>query len=98
MSDVDVRSPTHVRSFKGRRGKVARTSRGLNPDYQFVTMSHRPTGIEVKGEVPLGHYSRAEMKRRVNELKRELWFELEGHVAARLGKPRSGLGRCNPFA
>lgn len=75
---------TSVRSG-GRR--QASQSRALDVSGCQIRLTHRPTGIEVAGEVPEGHYARAEMTRRKEDLRARLFAELEQRVARHLRIP-----------
>src|SRR5215469_10062073 len=51
------------------------------------TLTHAPTGLQVCGEVPKGHYSKAQFSRLKSDLLKKLWSQLERSVAARLRVP-----------
>lgn len=42
--------------------KKARQSRSLDLSSRLITVTCRRTGISVQGEIPLGHYSRKQMR------------------------------------
>lgn len=48
---------------------------------------HVPTGVEVRGQVPQGHYSKKEMRQLRQELYQKLFVELERKVAKHLRVP-----------
>lgn len=50
-------------------------------------MVHEPTKIEVKGEIPEGHYSRKKMRNLQNKLFNDLYTELTNRVARKIGIP-----------
>lgn len=70
----------------GRRQKASQ-SRSLDVTETTITLRHEPTEIEVKGSVPLGHYSRVEMRALRARITADLLAELERRVAARLRIP-----------
>jgi hypothetical protein len=86
-----VLDPAEVDAFEtsGRSGgrRQAAQSRALDVSGCQIRLMHRPTGIEVAGEVPEGHYSRAEMTRRKADLRARLYGELEQRVARHLRIP-----------
>lgn len=86
-----VLDPAEVDAFvtSGRSGgrRRAAQSRALDVSGCEIRLAHRPTGIEVAGEVPQGHYSRAEMTRLREELRARLFAELEQRVAGHLRTP-----------
>ena len=63
---------------------LARSSRSLASTGRSVTFRHVPTGIELTGQIPLGSYAKKEMQRLTQDLRVQLWKELEDLVAARL--------------
>lgn len=70
---------------------VARTGRSTGIQSAHMTLRHRPTGIQVEGTIEAGHYSRTQMAKRREELRDQLWTELERKVAQHLrlpGRPR----------
>lgn len=46
-----------------------------------LTFLHAPTGIEVSGGIPPGHYTRTEMLKLLSDLRGRLWSDLEQAVA-----------------
>jgi hypothetical protein len=52
-----------------------------------IKVKHRPTGIEVEGDVPPGHYAKKEMQKLRDELEARLKAELLLKVAQRLCWP-----------
>jgi len=64
-----------------------RQSRELDTRAAAVTLTHVPTGIEVTGNVPEGHYSKKAMQERRHELFGDLFWELEVKVARHLRIP-----------
>lgn len=64
-----------------------RLSRELDSRAMEVKLVHVPTGIEVTGEVPKGHYSKKAMQQRRHELFGDLFAELENRVARHLRIP-----------
>lgn len=71
--------------LSGRR-KV-RQPRNLDLSSWKYTLKHRPTGVEVSGEVGKGHYSKEQFSRLKNDLLQRLWSQLERRVEAHLGIP-----------
>lgn len=70
------------------RGRTKiRQSRALDKRSFKLTMAHEPTKIEVKGEIPEGHYARKKMRDLHNKLFNELYGELERKVARKIGIP-----------
>ena len=61
--------------------KKARYSRANQVSSREMVLIHRPTGVQVKGEVKAGNSSRKEMKRLTDELYQELFALLEAAVA-----------------
>jgi len=53
-----------------------------------LTLTHRPTGLQVTGEVPEGRYTNAQMNVRQDALHQTLMAELTALVAQRLRLPR----------
>lgn len=80
-----VLDPAEVDAFEmsGRSGgrRRASLSRSLDVSGCEMRLTHRPTGIEVTGEVPEGNYSRAEMTRLRADLRARLFADLEQRVA-----------------
>lgn len=68
-------------------GKTRQFSRKLKITGGSMTLKHAPTGIEVKGEILRGHYSKKEMREKKAALEARLFKELENLVAKRLGIP-----------
>ena len=62
----------------------AAQSRVLDVTEATITLLHRPTGIEVSGSVPPGHYARHTMRQQKDELYALLFDELERLVAKQL--------------
>lgn len=67
--------------------KHGQFSRRLKVTSCTLILTHRPTGLEVQGQVPLGNYSKKEMKELRGKLYRELFVRLEGKVAKHLRVP-----------
>ncbi len=63
----------------GRR--KARYSRANQVSSREMILVHRPTGVQVKGEIKAGNYTRSEMRKLQNELYQKLLILLEGEVA-----------------
>jgi len=73
-------------SMSGRSSgrRRAAQSRALDVTETTITLRHRPTGIEVSGSVPPGHYARSAMKKLKAELYARLCDELERLVAKQM--------------
>jgi hypothetical protein len=92
-----VLDPAEVDTFEmssrsGGRRRAA-LSRALDTSAHQIRLTHRPTGVEVSGEIPQGNYARAEMTRLRQELRARLFAALEQAVARHLripGRPSSG--------
>jgi hypothetical protein len=86
-----VLDPAEVDAFEtsgrssGRR--QASLSRALDKSAYRLRLKHRPTGIEVSGEITEGHYSRAEMTRLRQVLHAHQFADLEERVARHLRIP-----------
>jgi protein subunit release factor A len=52
-----------------------------------LTLTHRPTGLQVTGEVPAGRYTNAQMNARQDALHQTLMAELTALVAKKLRLP-----------
>jgi hypothetical protein len=77
---------SHFSSTSTKKGPTRRSARARKS--LRMTLKHKPTGIEVSGEVPdVGGYTRKELAERRDELWRRLWNELESLVARRLRVP-----------
>ena len=65
-------------------GKSGQFERRLKLTSCRMTLTHTPTEISVKGEVPEGHYSKKAMQQNRKKLVQSLFLELEGLVAKKL--------------
>ena len=82
MNEKDVIEGTRGTTGGSHRGgRMARTSRRGGLTSSTLTLIHRPTGTQVVGTVPEGHYSHAEMTAQGKRLRAELWDQLEDSVA-----------------
>lgn len=83
--------PTEVSQYgSGYRAsgrKKASQSRALDKSGVQWTLVHLPTGLEVIGEIPQGHYSQKELDKEKSELLSHLFNELEDKVAKHLKIP-----------
>src|SRR4051794_28450133 len=61
--------------------------RSLDVSGGVLRLVHHPTGVEVAGEIPTGHYSKARLKELRAELHARLFAELERRVARHLRVP-----------
>ena len=75
-NDVTVSGSSSSASIRG-RGGMSRKSRAEDTRSQVVRLVHRPSGLEVDGEIPAGHYSRSEMAKLRDELTGRLWVDLD---------------------
>jgi len=64
-----------------------RSSRARQVRNTQLTLTHRPTGLQVTGEVVAGNYSRRQMIEETNKLQLRLMAELEKLVATQLRLP-----------
>lgn len=71
-------------SSSGRR--KAGTSRANSITSAQLTLTHKPTGLSVKGEIQEGRYSKTQMQDKKRDLYEKLFDELEVLVAKKLGK------------
>jgi len=71
-------------SAAGLRRKLARTSAAVDVRSSYVSLKHIPTGVEIRAEVPLGHYSNREMRSAREQLRAELQEQLRVMVARHL--------------
>ena len=62
-------------------------SRAAAPSRLHLELTHLPSEVSVAGEVPLGRYSREEMKKKKEELRIRLWLALDLAVARKLRLP-----------
>jgi hypothetical protein len=60
-------------SRTGARNKLSRASAAVDTSSVELYLKHLPTGVEVQGEVPAGHYSNKQMQ----AAKETLWNELQ---------------------
>jgi hypothetical protein len=67
--------------------KSGQFSRRLKVTSARLTLTHLPTGLEVRGEVPDGHYSKKEMRKLREELYARLFLVLEEKVGKHLRAP-----------
>lgn len=74
--------------FRSRaRKKLPRASAAVDTSSWSLTLEHLPTGIEVRGEIPMGHYSNKQMKAEKEKLWEELQEQLRLVVANHLRLP-----------
>lgn len=85
-AEVQISGSASSSSMRRRTG-MARSSRAEDSRGAVVRLVHQPTGLEIEGEVPTGHYSRSEMRSRKDALIAELWPQLEKRVAKHLRIP-----------
>ena len=86
MDQADVAYQIHAVT-NGRRTNRNRQSRALDERQYRVSMLHKPTGAEVQGEIPTGHYSRQELNKFKATLHGSLWLELEREAYRRTRIP-----------
>jgi hypothetical protein len=83
--------PREVHLFgSGSRSSTRRRAslpRSLDVSGGGLRLVHYPTGVEVSGEIPAGHYSKAQLKELRAELHARLFAELERRVARHLRVP-----------
>ncbi len=68
-------------STSGLRKRVNRQSRAVNKRSRRYNVKHIPTGIEVYGEIPEGHYTKKQMKTEERKLLKKLLLILEEKVS-----------------
>ena len=68
----------------GGHRKKTRDSRANMRSGGEIVLQHRPTGIEVRGSLPPGHYTRKEMRLLHQKLYDELYAALEQAVTKAL--------------
>lgn len=83
-----ARDEVEVSASSGSSGRTSvRQPRKLGLSSWEFTLTHAPTGLQVSGEVPKGHYSKAQLSSLKDDLLKKLWHQLERNVAARLRIP-----------
>lgn len=82
-ADVAISGSSSSGSPRRRTG-MARSSRAEDARSAMIRLVHRPTGLEIEGEIPSGPYSRNEMGKRTDDLIAELWAKLVD-VSSRTG-------------
>lgn len=85
LDPAEVSEAATSLNVSGRRR--AGDSRALDTTRAEIRLTHRPSGIEVRGVIPSGHRSRKTMRRLRAELRARLWSELELAVARHLRIP-----------
>src|SRR4051812_42426907 len=80
VGDIDCAMSSSQGGGGTRGGRIARMSRAATIRSSRMTMRHRPTGVEVAGEVPPGRYTRKEQQRLKAELETRLFEELAAEV------------------
>ena len=65
-------------------GKSGQFERKLKTTGTTVFLVHEPTGMRIEGDVPLGNYSKKEMQKKRETLKKILFQKLELQVAKKL--------------
>jgi hypothetical protein len=84
-------NPGEVHSFgMGSRSSSRRRAalpRSLDVSGASLRLVHHPTGVEVAGDIPAGHYSKARLQALRQELYARLFAELERRVARHLRVP-----------
>jgi hypothetical protein len=85
LDPQDVTSSASKQTLGGR--KRAAQSRVQDVTRYGLTLTHRPTGVEVAGEVPEGHYSKQRLRELKDQLHARLFAELEQRVARHLRIP-----------
>jgi hypothetical protein len=72
VNDVGI---SMMSTASGRR-RLRRHSRANDLRSTTLTLTHRPTGLVLTGEVPEGHYSRKQMRDLVAKLEQDLLLKL----------------------
>jgi hypothetical protein len=73
----------------GARKKLSRASAAVDTSSWRLFLKHLPTGIEVQGEVPPGHYSNKQMR----DEKDRLWAKLQEQLRLAVAKHLRVPGR-----
>ena len=81
LREEDIARGEHS-SRIGRRKKLSRASAAIDTSSRRLFMKHLPTGIEVHGDVPPGHYSNKQMQHK----KELLWTELQEQLRLAVAK------------
>ena len=68
----------------GKRKKATKVSRNYVESKTTLFLEHLPTAEKVEGTIPIGHYTRDEMKLITYKLYQKLFLELEKKVAKKL--------------
>ncbi|GIW87941.1 MAG: hypothetical protein KatS3mg108_2265 [Isosphaeraceae bacterium] len=68
---------------KSRRTRAGQ-SRALDTTCGQLALTHRPTGLCVRGEIPRGHRSRRAMRSLRDKLRARFWSDLEAAVVRHL--------------
>src|SRR3954447_25667274 len=76
-----------VGSASGRSRPTRRSRAATGPSASRMTLTHIATGVTVEGEVPLGRYTRVQMRVAKEQLHARLFSELESKVARHLHLP-----------
>lgn len=71
----------------GRRKSLNRVSASVDYRSSTITLRHAPTGIEVKGEVPIGHYTNKQIHAAEADIRDRLLLQLTDAVAKHLRIP-----------
>jgi hypothetical protein len=87
MDPADVGVFTMGSASSPRTGNRRRLSRALDSRSMAITVTHGPTGIVLRGEIPEGHHSKDEMRKLKDVVVERLMRELEQAVARHLRAP-----------
>jgi hypothetical protein len=71
----------------GHRTHATKASRSVGLSSTALTLVHMPTGLEIEGRIPEGHYSRRKLRELKELLYRDLFDKLEDKVAKHLRIP-----------
>jgi hypothetical protein len=71
----------------GLRRSLTRASSSVDVRGSIITMRHAPTGIEVRGEIEMGHYSNKKIHEAQAALRDRLLVQLTDAVARHLRVP-----------
>jgi hypothetical protein len=83
LEQKDVTS-SWIGARTGNRRKLGRASASVDLSSSQLFLKHTPTGIEVGGKIPPGHYSNREMRNLKEKLRAELQERLLLAVARHL--------------
>jgi hypothetical protein len=91
MSVFELNKNDVFESWSGHRSNLRsnlnRVSSAVDIRGSTITLRHAPTGIEIKGDVEMGHYTNKQIHTAEAQLRRQLLQELTDAVAKHLRLP-----------